>query len=626
MKKIYFPGIALMMFFFMALGMASCKKNGFLSQTTTTNLTEASIFGDSLNAEGFLANIYSNVGFATSASRFTYTTPNGTIVPCGGLDAASDESEISHSYSTTALAFASGAINAGLVTDDAYKTCYTQIRAINQLYAHIKSVPIKAANQAQMLAEAQFLKAWYYFILLEHYGGVPIVGYNVYNYSQPIPTTRSTFAQCVTYISALCDSAYKTLPLIQSGSNYGRASGGACLALKSRLLLYAASPLYNNPGGVQTPGTMAQSDSITAIKSKVAYKGLVEYTDYNKNRWALARDAAQAVIQTNQYQLFTGSYNLPGYGVEGSFQYLFTIRGADSHGAVNNEYIWELTEQEGGTVLENLFQPPTRNGSDGAYPYQGMVDAFPMLNGKPITDPSSGYDPANPYSNRDPRLQYSIIYDQGILGHRTSQGLIDYYSPVNIYLTADKSGLLSGGPDAVYQATLTGYYNNKMLDPNATSHTIFQGSQRCIPLFRYAETYLNYAEAVNEFNGGPTDSVYLVLKAIRQRAGIAPGVDGMYGMQAGMSQIQMRAFLQNERRIELAYEGNRFFDVRRWLIADVTDNIQGQGMEVDRDANFVPTYKIFPVRKHNFTTKMYLWPFPQAEIGKGGGLVQNPGY
>jgi len=93
-----------------------------------------------------------------------------------------------------------------------------------------------------------------------------------------------------------------------------------------------------------------------------------------------------------------------------------------------------------------------------------------------------------------------------------------------------------------------------------------------------------------------------------------------------MTQDQMRTAIQNERRVELAYEGNRFFDVRRWVIADQTDNIQASGMEVDRNAQFVPTYKIFAVRKHNFHTAMYLWPFPQAEIGKGSGLLQNPGY
>src|ERR1700744_3169011 len=424
MRKIYVSAITLIFFCFTMLLVASCKKDGFLTKTTTTNLTGTTVFTDSLNAEGFLANIYSNVGFATSASRFFYKTQSGATITCGGLDAACDEAEVSHTYSTTALAFATGAINAGLVTDDAYKTCYTQIRAINQLYANIKLVPIKPVTRTEMLAEAQFLRAWYYFILLEHYGGVPIVGYKIYDYTQPIPAPRSTFDQTVTYIVAECDSAYKLLPITQAGVNYGRASGGACLALKARVLLYAASPLFNKPESmvsVEPPADIATG----------AVKPLVAYPSYDQNRWALAEAAAQAVIQTNQYQLFMDSATLNGYGEVGAFQYMFTVRASKANygNGVNNEFIWNYMEPEGTTVLENLFQPPTRDGANGAFPTQNMVEAFPMLNGKSITDPKSEYDPTNPYHGPDPRLYYSIIYDQHIMGHRTDQGLIDAFTP-----------------------------------------------------------------------------------------------------------------------------------------------------------------------------------------------------
>lgn len=158
-----------------------------------------------------------------------------------------------------------------------------------------------------------------------------------------------------------------------------------------------------------------------------------------------------------------------------------------------------------------------------------------------------------------------------------------------------------------------------MLDPNAISEGFFNTSQRCFPLIRYAEILLDYAEAANEFEG-PTQNVYDAVNAVRQRAGLSP-----YALPTGLSADQMRTYIQNERRIELAYEGHRFFDVRRWVIADQAENFTAKGMEVDR-TNFVPTYKIFDVRTHLFSTKMYLWPFPQTEIGKGAGLIQNPGY
>jgi len=625
MKKIYVFASVLILFCLIVFAASSCKKEGFLGATTTTNLTKQTIFTDSANAEGFLANIYQNVGFATNPARFVYVTSTLSSIPCGGLDAACDESEISHTYSTAALSFALGSINAGNAPDgasntaygaaDAYYTCYQQIRAVNQIFANISSVPLLPANKAQMLAEARFLRAWYYFILLEHYGGVPLIGNAIYDYTQPISTARSTFDQCVTYITTQCDTAAQVLPLVQTGLNYGRASGGACLALKARVLLYAASPMFNEPGSTPN-GNQGPLDIASPTQ-----KPLVGYPTYLASRWATAEAAALAVINSGAYQLFTDSTYLAGYGEEVPFQYLFTIRGT-MNGVTNNEYIFQQM-YPANNYLEGLFNPPSRSGANGAFPYEGTVEAFPMANGKAITDPTSGYDPNNPYVNRDPRLKCTIIYDQSLLGNRTPNGQIQGYSPVNIFLTNNDGNLL-GGTDAVYQGTPTGYYNNKMVDPNSVAAAVFNQTNRCIPLIRFSEILLDYAEAANE-NEGPTMQVYQALTAIRQRAGIAPGSDNLYGLQAGMSQIQMRAAIQTERQCELAYEGFRFFDVRRWLIADQTENIEAQGMEVDRTSTSA-AYKIFPVRKHSFTTKMYLWPFPQTEIGKGGGLIQNPGY
>lgn len=603
MKKIYVSTITLIFFSFMILGMVSCKKDSFLGATTTTNLTETTIFTDSANAEGFLANIYSNAGFATSASRFVFD-PGGKNIPCGGLDAASDESETSHTFSTTALAFAIGSVNAGNVTDDAYKTCYANIRAVNQIFHNLPRIPMKPLNKVEYKAEARFLRAWYYFILLEHYGGVPLIGDTLYTYTQPIPAKRNTFAECVTYISAECDTAYKYLQPITLSQAYGRASGGACMALKARLLLYAASPLFNNP----TPGVFNGNKTPADIAANSTVQALVAYPSYVKTRWQDAEIAANNLIQLGAYSLSLKTENIQGYGPVGAFQTLFTLR-------PNDEYIFQLMEPGDNNILENLFNPPSRDSNgDGAFPYQQTVDAFPMANGKLITDPTSGYDPTNPYANRDPRLAASIIYDQSLLGNRTPNGQIIGYSPVNIYLT---NGV--GGTDAVYQGTPTGYYNNKMCDPAAVAAAIQAGTNRTIPLIRYAEILLNYCEAANEFEG-PTPQVYTYMQQIRARAGLNPAA-----LPPGLTQDQMRTAIQHERQVELAYEGNRFFDVRRWVIADQTENIVGQGMEVDRNGSSA-TYHIFDVRKHNFHTAMYLWPFPQSEIGKGAGIVQNPGY
>jgi len=593
MKKIYFRFFVLSAFFSFIIIVQSCKKSGsFLAETSTTNLTQSSVFTDSSRTEGFLANIYASIGFSTSPSRFQ---ANNTV--CGGLDAACDESEPSHTYATDASGFATGTINAGTVSNDPYNTCYTQIRAVNQLLANIHLTKMMASNKAELVAEARFLRAWYYNILVEHYGGVPLVGDSLYTYLTPINVKRATYAACVTYITSECDAAAAVLPLTQGGLNWGRASGGACMALKARVLLYAASPLFN---GTTLPADAGKSSSGTVDPS------LVGYPTPDPTRWQLAENAAQAVIASGAYTLNTAnSYqtSTPGYG----FQGLFPLR-------VNTEYIFQLMRGPN-SDLENLFLPPSRSGANGAFPYQGMVDAFPMSNGKLITDPTSGYDPNNPYNNRDPRLNYSIIHDQTVLNVRNGSGLIDGQAPVNIYL-GNNNGQ---NPDAVHQGTVTGYYCNKMLDPSAVAATIAFLSNRCLPLIRYAEILLDYAEAANEYEG-PTANVYNAVQAIRQRAGLNP-----YQLPTGLSQADMRTYIQNERRIELAFEGHRFFDVRRWKIAAQTENIQALGMEVDENGSTV-AYNEFNVTKHNFRPAMYLWPFPISETGKSPTLIQNPGY
>ncbi|HEX3384987.1 MAG TPA: RagB/SusD family nutrient uptake outer membrane protein, partial [Mucilaginibacter sp.] len=522
---------------------------------------------------------YSHAGFSFNPGRFL----NSSLTTNGGLDAASDEAEVSSTTGSTALAFETGTVNAAVITDDAYKTCYNNIRAVNQFLKNIPGTPIKAFSKNELKAEARFLRAWYYAILLKHYGGVHLVGDSIYTYTENIPAKRNTYADCVNYITAQCDSAANVLPMTQTGLSYGRASKGACIALKSRVLLYAASPLFN--GTTLASGNLAQ---------------YVGYPTYDKERWKLAEDAAAALISSGAYALNVDN-TTPGHG----FQQLFTLR-------FNTEYIFPL--MRGSNVdFESLWDPPSRTGKNGAFPLQGLVDAFPMANGLPITDAASGYDPQNPYANRDPRLDYTVIHDQTQLQNRLQSG----FSAVNIFV-GNYNGIVTG-PDAVNIGTRTGYYTNKMMDPNAVANDFTHVSNRCWPLIRYAEILLNYAEAANEYDG-PTPLVYSAVEAIRQRAGLNP-----YQLPAGLSQDQMRLEIQNERRIELAFEEQRFWDVRRWKIADQTDNIQTMGMEVDRNGNSV-TYKVFPVRQRNFRPAMYLWPFPQSEAAKSPELVQNPGY
>jgi len=564
---------------------SACKKTGFLDQTVTTSLDETSTFSDSSNAMQFLNNIYVNIGFATDPRRFT-----DLISFAAGLEAACDEAEGPNAASTNGfIEFATGSVNPTIVPSDAWSICYTNIRAVNQFLKHIPVIPFNSALKAQTSAEARFLRAWYYAMLLQHYGGVPLIGDTIYATADNIIVKRNSYRACVNYILSECDAAGAVLPVTWTGAQYGRASRGACLALKSRVLLFAASPLFNNGG---------------LAAGNPALDSIVAYPDSDPNRWQLAADAARTLIALNAYQLFVDSTSLPGqlgYG----FQELFTKR-------YNTEYI--LNHMMGDNkYIESLWDVPSRGGSGGSFPYQEMVDAFPMSNGLDITDPSSGYDPNNPYQNRDPRLGYTIIHDSTLrVNFGTNQA-----APVKLYINTSVTPPVASSGDAVYKGTPTGLYIFKMMDPNVINNSV-GNTTRVLPLIRYAEIALNFAEATNEASG-PTSEVYQAIESIRQRAGLRP-----YQLPTGMDQAQMRTVIQKERRLELAYEGFRFFDVRRWMIAEQTDNLEMHGMEVDRGPGIV--YKPFNVRKHNFTKAMYLWPLPLSEIAKSPALLQNPLY
>ncbi|TZF82843.1 RagB/SusD family nutrient uptake outer membrane protein [Pedobacter sp. BS3] len=570
------------------VGMIAACKSGedFLDKTETTNLNEESVFADSARTMQFLTRIYSDIGFSVNPKRFG--SSNGVYSIC-------DEAEMAAvGGDQWNIRFQTGNISALQIPDDAWSTTYADIRRANVLLLHLPSTPLSSALKARVEGEARFLRAWYYFIMLKHYGGIPLVGDNVYGPTDEIPGKRNTFEECVNYIESECRAAADLLPPVRIGLDYGRITKGACLALRSRLLLYAASPLFN--GRTNQPENLA---------------GVLGYPTYDRQRWVKAADAAQDVISLGQYSLYEET-SPAGHG----FQKVFTLR-------VNSEYILQAMEGSNRT-LESIWDPPSRTGTNGAFPYQEMVDAFGTINGKPITEDvksgsnPTGYDAANPYVNRDPRLSYSILYNEG-LRLNTSKTITPVYtyvgSGVDAYTTQNGS------------QTKTGYYIRKMLDENTIkSSSASPTTQRCLPLIRYAEILLNKAEALNEANDVPPQEVYDLLVQIRKRAGINPGTDNLYGLTAGMSQEAMRTVIQNERRVELAYEEHRYWDVRRWKIAENVSNKPLHGMKITKTGSTY-TYELVNVRTPVFEApKWYLWPIPQDEINKSPDLQQNPGW
>ena len=578
MRKNYFSIVII--FCACLLFFCACQKQSFLDKTDGTDLNEKAVFADSTYTLDFLTGIYTDIDFAVKPNRF-----GG-----GGLDASSDEAEGASSGAiNTYIQFSTGTVNPSIITNDAWRIPYANIRRVNKFLRNIPNVKIADALKTRTKAEARFLRAWYYGILLRHYGGVPIVKDSIFTAEGDIPSVRNTYKECVDYIVSECDAAAQDLPWIQAGENYGRINKAACIALKARVLLYAASPLFNGGG-------FATSDPL---------KSVVAYPTFDKERWKYAQDAALDVINGAQYSLYVDNATEPGYG----FYKVFLLR-------KSSELIFARMKGNN-RDLEEVWNPPTHGvGNPAGYPYLETLNAFGMKNGLQIDEPGSGYNPQQPYTGRDPRFNNSFTRDQSLVFQYPQLTRI----PVDIFIDKTNPDNIKSGQNAIYKGTPTGYYTFKMLDRNVVAGYFNSYTPRCFPLIRYAEVLLDFAEARNEYIPVPDQQVYNAVEAIRQRAGLVP-----YQLKTGLTQDEMRKVIRNERRKELAFEGHRFFDVRRWKIADQTENLLMHGTEpIKIGAN--TTYNTIEVRKHNFAEKMHLWPLPQSEVAKSVDLLQNPGY
>jgi hypothetical protein len=449
------------------------------------------------------------------------------------------------------------------------------------------------------------MRAWYLFTLVKHYGGIPLIKDTVFADDATIDVPRSTWEDCVSYIVTECDEAAAMLPQSFTVGSIDelRITKGAALSVKARMLLYAASPLFNSGARTDDP------------------EHWLAYATADNNRWKKAADAAKAVIDLNQYSLYKATAT-PFY----SFFLQNTLQ---------SEHIfnyWQPVTTANKMYVENAANPQSRSTSNSyagakAFPTQELVDEFDMANGLRITDPASGYPGMgdNMYKNRDPRFYATVSYNGSI---RNYGGFGD--QPVNTYTgivppPTPNASYASASVDGIYTSsgTKTGYFRYKTL----YNFVVAGGTELERPwwLIRYAEILLNAAEATNEYEG-PTTGIYTWLKEIRSRAGITPGVNSMYGLQESMTKDEMREAIRHERRVELAFEEHRYWDIRRWKIAPQTENAETHGMEITRAANGTFSYRTIVVRKHVFTDAMYFWPIAQSELTKSPALKQNPGY
>lgn len=421
--------------------------------------------------------------------------------------------------------------------------------------------------------EVRFLRAFFYFELVERYGGVPILEktYGVDDDYSGID--RNSLEECIGFIVSECDEIAPELPAVHESGETGRVTRGAALALKSRALLFAASDLFNDPswaGGYGHPELISLPDDVD-----------------RQDRWDAAARAAKAVLDLSEarYTLLT------------SYPDIFLKSYS------NNEAIFVRRYGSGYSFEADNYSVGFDNGNSGTTPSQNLVDAFETKSGK-VFDWNDRKMADDPYADRDPRLGFTVLTNGSTFKDRTME-------------------IFEGGRDGkgVVNATKTGYYLRKYVDPEVN---LLQGrgTVHAWIIFRLAEMYLNYAEAMNEAYG-PSDAhgygmtALEAVNMIRRRRSVE-----MPAIPSTVSQDELRQRIRNERRVELAFEGHRMFDVRRWMIAEETLGAPLKGVDIQQNSqSYIYTPKT--VENRTFEAKMYFYPIPQTDLNISG-WPQNP--
>lgn len=602
MKKIAIMSVMLLM---MSINY-SCKK-GYLDQVPDDRLTLAQTFNNHNTALEFLANVYSDIPDEAS-QRFA----GGNNI--GQWTGGSDEAEYDWGF-VTSQNINNGTYDASSsVTGGFWTTFYQGIRNAGIFMDNIDKVPdLTTQLKAQYKAEARALRGLFYFYLLRIYGPVVLVGDKAIapdaSFSD-VQLARSSYDDCVTYVTNELDAAAKDLPATPSNTNnYGRITKGFALAIRSELLLYAASPLYN---GNTDYSQLMNVDGTHLISQQ-----------YDANKWKLASDALKAFIT----QFAPGVYDLYKENDQnGNYSAYLSCRDVMLNDW-NKEIIYAnigagVTNRQYETTPYHQGYADEDRGSGGLGATQSMVDSYFMANGLSIDDAASGYSTTgfsafqapyddavrstyNQWVNREPRFYVGITYN-GSEWLDTNAGDVI----TQLYNTGN-SGRATGGNDYCP----TGYVVRK----NTPTGDRSQGGRSWV-MMRLAEVYLNYAEALNESTPGDPD-ILKYINLIRNRAGIPEyGV----GIPAPSGQDAVRQAIRHERQVELAFENNRFFDVRRWKIAEQTEAGPAYGLNISAD--LPDFYNVVPFETRVFTKRSYFYPVPQNDINSDKQLVQNTGW
>lgn len=524
---------------------------------------------------------------------------------------------------------------------------FTGIRDCNIFLENIhRPFDLEDFERNQWIAEVKFLKAFFHFWLLRMYGPIPVIRTNIpisANTSE-VQVYREPIDSVVSYIVELLDEAVEGLPLVTNSKalEMGRPTKPMALAVKAQALTLAASPLFNgNP-------------DYAAVVDKRGVQLFPQ--EYKAEKWKLAADAIKEAIEVAHeagHGLFDFRSTSVAFNLSEETISAMQVRGAATE-RWNSEIIWG----DGNTNTESLqrachpafFLIQNRGILWRNYaPTLRVVEQFYTSNGVPIeedkdwvdVDPmelrrgdaghkyyiEQGFETINLHFNRESRFYGSVFFDGGTLygnGRTTNDN--------NLWVTRMKNGDPSGGPTPIDRHSSTGYLCKKFV--HYLTEVADDGSRIVpyrypFPVIRLADLYLLYAEALNEWKDQPDAEVYEYIDLVRHRTGLKGVVESWstHSLQPEKptTQTGMREIIQRERLNELAFEGARFWDLRRWKLAKEYLNKPVRGLSIlgETADDFYKVRTVFPLQ---FSDKDYLWPIRQSEILNNKNLVQNPGW
>lgn len=470
---------------------------------------------------------------------------------------------------------------------------YSEEESVNQMFVD------------RIKGEAYGLRAIFMFHLLQSHGGffggqllgVPII-IEAEDADSEFNQPRATFEACVAQFHNDLETALSLLPMDYEDIN------SPALVPDKYASMGAGTGEYNRVFG-QVTRLRVSGRILRAVRAQAALLAASPaFSEGNSATWVDAANYAAEVIDLNGGVMGLAPNGVTWYDNRGE------IDGLGS-GVNTREILWRTNIEGSSTNIETQHYPPTLYGNGLLNPTQNLVDAFPMANGYPIGDPASGYDSANPYAGRDPRLQQFIIVNGSTIG------------PNNTAVNTAADGGTNDGLNRVETSTRTGYYMRKLLRGDVNLDPVNVNGQRHIkPHIRYTEIYLIYAEAANEAwgptgTGGNNFSAYDIIKAIRDRAGVGLGGDSYLESIKG-DQAAMRALIRNERRLELCFEGFRFWDLRRWK-----ENLSETARGIQIQSN---GHQIINVENRVYRDFMIYGPIPYGETLKFNALHQNTGW